>query len=103
MYSRLSSVAANVGPRVALRPATQNAAKYSTKSPVQYASAVGHLFNEPPSAPTINGPFPGKVAKAAAEKLNHVYDTRNLNMMVDYERSFGNFIADPDGNLLLDW
>lgn len=103
MYRRLSSVAVNVGHRIASRPMKKSAVKFSTKSRVQYTSAVGQLFSGQPSAPVIDGAFPGKAAKAATEKLNHVYDTRNLNMMVDYEKSIGNFIADPDGNLLLDW
>ncbi|KFY24885.1 hypothetical protein V493_04967 [Pseudogymnoascus sp. VKM F-4281 (FW-2241)] len=102
MYRRLSSVAVNVGRRAASRPMKKSAVKFSTKSRVQYASAVRQLFSGQPSAPVINGAFPGNAAKAATEKLNHVYDTRNLNMMVDYEKSIGNFIADPDGNLLLD-
>lgn len=82
---------------------TKSAAKISTKLRAQYASVAGQLLSQQPTAPRINGPFPGKAAKAAAEKLNHVYDTRNLNMVVDYKKSFGNFIADPDGNIFLDW
>jgi 4-aminobutyrate aminotransferase/(S)-3-amino-2-methylpropionate transaminase len=29
-------------------------------------------------------------------------DTRSLNMVANYEKSFGNYIHDPDGNVLLD-
>jgi 4-aminobutyrate aminotransferase/(S)-3-amino-2-methylpropionate transaminase len=31
-----------------------------------------------------------------------VFDTRSLNMLANYEKSYGNYIADPDGNVLLD-
>jgi 4-aminobutyrate aminotransferase/(S)-3-amino-2-methylpropionate transaminase len=36
------------------------------------------------------------------EDLETVFDTRSLNMMTDYDSSVGNYIADPDGNVLLD-
>jgi 4-aminobutyrate aminotransferase/(S)-3-amino-2-methylpropionate transaminase len=29
-------------------------------------------------------------------------DTRSLSMVANYEKSFGNYIHDPDGNVLLD-
>lgn len=35
-------------------------------------------------------------------ELHKVFDTRSLNMMTDYKQSYGNYIADLDGNLLLD-
>jgi 4-aminobutyrate aminotransferase/(S)-3-amino-2-methylpropionate transaminase len=34
--------------------------------------------------------------------LSKVFDTQNVNMMADYQRSLGNYLADPDGNVLLD-
>ena len=38
----------------------------------------------------------------AISNLNDVFDTRSLNMMANYQNSCGNYIADMDGNLLLD-
>ena len=46
--------------------------------------------------------FPGPVSRAAIKRLDSVFDTRSLNMMADYRHSLGNYIADPDGNMLLD-
>lgn len=34
--------------------------------------------------------------------LEKIFDTRSLNMMANYKDSFGNYIADLDGNVLLD-
>ena len=34
--------------------------------------------------------------------LDKVFDTRSLNMIANYRDSFGNYIADLDGNVLLD-
>lgn len=46
--------------------------------------------------------LPGPKALRQIENLNDVFDTRNLNMLVDYQKSIGNYIADADGNMLLD-
>lgn len=46
--------------------------------------------------------IPGPQSKKAIEELDRVFDTRSLNMLADYRKSFGNYIADPDGNVLLD-
>lgn len=55
-----------------------------------------------PSGPTIRTDIPGPKTKELVKELEEVFDTRSLNMMVDYEKSFGNYVADPDGNVLLD-
>lgn len=46
--------------------------------------------------------IPGPKAKQAIEELDKVFDTRSLNMLANYPQSFGNYISDPDGNVLLD-
>jgi len=46
--------------------------------------------------------FPGPNSKAAIEDLDTVFDTRSLNMIADYSKSAGNYIADLDGNVMLD-
>ena len=94
-------------PRVArsLRTATRVFAKrfqhrtICATSPLQAAAA---LFPGEPQDPTVKTAIPGPVSKKHIEDLDNVFDTRNLNMLVDYPRSNGNYIADPDGNILLD-
>ncbi|KXJ94303.1 aminotransferase class-III-domain-containing protein [Microdochium bolleyi] len=55
-----------------------------------------------PSAPVLKTEFPGPKAKEELAKLHNVFDTRSTNMLADYTKSTGNYIADPDGNLYLD-
>ena len=60
------------------------------------------FFPEEPDGPHIVSPIPGPKSKKIAQKLNEVYDMRSMNMLTNYRKSIGNYIADPDGNLLLD-
>jgi len=52
--------------------------------------------------PSLKTALPGPEATRLTVELEKVFDTRSLNMMADYTKSFGNYIADPDGNVLLD-
>ncbi|PVI03939.1 4-aminobutyrate aminotransferase [Periconia macrospinosa] len=60
------------------------------------------FFPDEPAAPIVQTEIPGPKSKTAIERLQKVFDTRSLNMMADYSRSYGNYIADLDGNVLLD-
>ncbi|KAJ8609421.1 hypothetical protein MRB53_039092 [Persea americana] len=60
------------------------------------------FFPDEPKAPIIRTAIPGPKSKEAIAQLDRVFDTRSLNMMADYQNSFGNYIADLDGNVLLD-
>ncbi|KAJ4348743.1 4-aminobutyrate transaminase [Didymosphaeria variabile] len=60
------------------------------------------LFPDEPSGPIIRTEIPGPKSKDAVERLGKVFDTRSLNMMANYNQSYGNYIADLDGNVLLD-
>lgn len=55
-----------------------------------------------PKGPTVKTQIPGTKTKALVDDLETVFDTRSMNMMVDFDKSQGNYIADPDGNVLLD-
>ena len=46
--------------------------------------------------------FPGPESKKAITQLDKIFDTRSLNMMTNYQNSYGNYIADMDGNVYLD-
>ena len=52
--------------------------------------------------PVVQTEIPGPKSKAAVAELDDVFDTRSLNMLADYTKSHGNYIADLDGNVLLD-
>ncbi|KAI6778825.1 4-aminobutyrate aminotransferase-like protein [Emericellopsis cladophorae] len=55
-----------------------------------------------PAGPSVKTAIPGPRSKELAKDLDTVFDTRALNMLTDYSRSSGNYIADADGNMLLD-
>jgi 4-aminobutyrate aminotransferase/(S)-3-amino-2-methylpropionate transaminase len=67
-----------------------------------YASSATPFFPDEPSQPIVKTAIPGPESKKAIERLGKVFDTRSLNMMADYQHSYGNYIADLDGNVLLD-
>lgn len=92
-------------PRLATRAVTHAARPYATA-----AAAVSHaetpeetpFFSQEPSAPIVKTQIPGPKAQAAIKELDEVFDTRSLNMIANYHQSCGNYISDPDGNVLLD-
>jgi 4-aminobutyrate aminotransferase/(S)-3-amino-2-methylpropionate transaminase len=71
----------------------------STTSPTR---TPARLFPGEPMTPSIVTQFAGSTAERQIGSLNEVFDTRNLNMLVDYPKSIGNYMADADGNMLLD-
>ncbi|KJR80779.1 4-aminobutyrate aminotransferase [Sporothrix schenckii 1099-18] len=78
---------------------------FRTMGSAPYSSAANQLSTllaDEPSGPSIQVAIPGPKAKAVADDLNAVFDTRALNMVADYRKSHGNYIVDPDGNVLLD-
>jgi 4-aminobutyrate aminotransferase/(S)-3-amino-2-methylpropionate transaminase len=60
------------------------------------------FFPDEPSGPTLRTEIPGPESRKAIARLDKVFETRSLNMMANYQNSFGNYIADVDGNVLLD-
>lgn len=55
-----------------------------------------------PDKPVIKTGIPGPTSKKEIEDLHEVFDTRALSLLTDYSKCSGNYIADRDGNLLLD-
>ncbi|MCJ1392338.1 4-aminobutyrate transaminase [Xylographa bjoerkii] len=60
------------------------------------------FFPDEPKAPRVMTAIPGPKSKKAIAELDRVFDTRSLNMLANYHNSFGNYLADLDGNVLLD-
>ncbi|KAK5136476.1 hypothetical protein LTR08_003121 [Meristemomyces frigidus] len=60
------------------------------------------FFQDEPAGPIRRTEIPGPQSKKAIAHLDKVFETRSLNMMANYQNSFGNYIADLDGNVLLD-
>ncbi|KAL9097732.1 MAG: hypothetical protein Q9165_000058 [Trypethelium subeluteriae] len=88
--------------------ATQpNRTMASAAAAVQQPAASTDFIEQPffpnePTGPMIKTEIPGPQSKAAIQQLDKVFDTRSLNMMANYQHSIGNYIADLDGNVLLD-
>ncbi|CAM1502979.1 Fc.00g077550.m01.CDS01 [Cosmosporella sp. VM-42] len=88
----------------ALRPlATSLAARrcFTTSRVLRAANTQSFVLGEP-GRPTVKTAIPGPNSTKLIEELDAVYDIRNCYMMADYTKSKGNYLADPDGNVLLD-
>jgi len=93
-----------------LRPLATRLAPQTTRRTYRAAAAAKTsepsdeqpYFPDEPARPIVKTAIPGPQSKKAIAELDKVFDTRSLNMLADYQKSFGNYIADPDGNVLLD-
>ncbi|KAL4788076.1 aminotransferase class-III-domain-containing protein [Aspergillus varians] len=72
-----------------------------TTTPHLRAAEKPYFPNEP-AGPTVVTAIPGPKNQAAAAEIDEIFDIRSLNMLADYSKSHGNYIADLDGNVLLD-
>lgn len=91
------SMASATPPKSASAPAAAFA--QPTHSEAMYDAPY---FPDEPTGPIVRTPIPGPESKKAIAHLDSVFDTRSLNMMANYQKSLGNYIADLDGNVLLD-
>lgn len=66
-------------------------------------SVASEMFPNEPHSPVIKTEtVPGPTSKALNDELGEVFDNRAANFVADYFNSVGNYIADCDGNQLLD-
>ena len=98
--ARLRPIASRLAPTSSRLPQRRCVAAAAVKT--SESSSEQPFFPDEPSGPTVKAAIPGPQSKKAIEELNKVFDIRSLNMLANYEKSFGNYIADPDGNVLLD-
>ncbi|KAJ5689102.1 4-aminobutyrate aminotransferase [Penicillium macrosclerotiorum] len=85
-----------------LRMAARMPAARALSTTARLNAAEKPYFPNEPTAPSLSTAIPGPKNKAAAAELDEVFDVRSLNMLTDYSESVGNYIADLDGNKLLD-
>ncbi|RMZ78577.1 hypothetical protein DV738_g3794, partial [Chaetothyriales sp. CBS 135597] len=71
-------------------------------STARSSSAISPFFPDEPKGPTVQTAIPGPKGKAAAAELNKVFDLSSVQLLADYQKSHGNYLADLDGNVLLD-
>jgi 4-aminobutyrate aminotransferase/(S)-3-amino-2-methylpropionate transaminase len=94
---------------MAARPAVRAASRatalrtFATSRNMRMAAVSENaFFAGEPEAPSVKTAIPGPKTKSHMDELTKVFDTRSANMMADYTKSQGNYIVDPDGNVLLD-
>lgn len=100
MTSRLRPSINSVGVRLSV--ARRSLASVAAAVQPNETSFSQPFFPGEPAGPTVRTAFPGPKSQAAIKDLDTVFDTRSLNMIANYQQSFGNYITDPDGNVLLD-
>jgi 4-aminobutyrate aminotransferase/(S)-3-amino-2-methylpropionate transaminase len=100
---RLRAPVLGVNARVAPKAPIAPQRRYASAAAAAVADSGEHsFFPDEPRQPIVKTAIPGPESKKAIERLSKVFDTRSLNMMADYSQSYGNYIADLDGNVLLD-
>jgi 4-aminobutyrate aminotransferase/(S)-3-amino-2-methylpropionate transaminase len=89
---------------IATRITPQFQRSYGAATAVKNPQSTGEqpFFPDEPAGPIVKTAIPGPESQKAIAELDKVFDTRSLNMLANYQKSFGNYIADPDGNVLLD-
>lgn len=95
-------MASAIRPSLRLRSAARLPVARALSTTPSLRAAEKPYFSNEPNGPKLATAIPGPKNKAATAELDKVFDIRSLNMMTDYTKSNGNYIADLDGNVLLD-
>uniref|UniRef100_A0ABD2WNT5 (S)-3-amino-2-methylpropionate transaminase n=1 Tax=Trichogramma kaykai TaxID=54128 RepID=A0ABD2WNT5_9HYME len=66
------------------------------------ASLAQAMAPEEPSGPSVHCSIPGPQSQQLYRELNDIQQAGSVQLFADYEKSAGNYLADVDGNLLLD-
>ncbi|EEB08288.1 4-aminobutyrate aminotransferase [Schizosaccharomyces japonicus yFS275] len=65
-------------------------------------TAAPFFPNEPKGPKIVTEEIPGPQSKAAVAEMTKYIDTSATKLVVDYEKSIGNYLVDADGNVYLD-
>ncbi len=84
-----------------LRSALRTSAR-SFASWTKHASAPKAQDNEPDAPKRVTSSWPGPIAAQAMKDMNQVQDVRTAQIIIDFDKSAGNYIVDVDGNIILD-
>ncbi|PWZ03075.1 4-aminobutyrate aminotransferase [Testicularia cyperi] len=85
------------------RLASSSSSRPSTLAQRRTLATVSSLFPNEPSAPSmVTEAVPGPKSKELSSNIGTFQENRAHGFVVDYAKSQGNWIADADGNVLLD-
>ena len=85
-----------------IKAAAAAAASAKTPAPPK-KSERGFFVTDEPRAPHMEtSTVPGPKGTQAVQELDAVFETRSVNMLANYPKSSGNYLADLDGNVFLD-
>jgi hypothetical protein len=60
------------------------------------------LLASEPKGPIVTTEIPGPISQELYRKMNSIQQASSVQLFADYEKSVGNYLADVDGNLMLD-
>jgi len=99
--ARMRPIASRITAHTTTRPFRRHGSSAAASS-VPSEPSEQPFFPDEPAAPIIKTKIPGPKSQQAIAELDMVFDTRSLNMLANFQTSLGNYIADLDGNMLLD-
>ncbi|OWA53240.1 4-aminobutyrate aminotransferase, mitochondrial [Hypsibius exemplaris] len=85
----------------------RSAAPYGVRQAHQAAAArvvekAQSIVDGEPSGPVVRTKVPGPQSIAMQKELSQLQNSKAVQFFADYEKSVGNYIADVDGNVMLD-
>jgi len=75
---------------------------WATRGLAAPASTLSSSLKHEPTEPSMVTTVPGPRSKELHSELSKVQSMDSVHFFVDYDRSFGNYIVDVDGNTMLD-
>ena len=87
---------------VTLRAALKKQLRISHQHYSSLRDPASHLFPDEPATPYVSTSIPGPASETLLQQLNQYQDPRAAFFVQDIAKSIGNYIADADGNVLLD-
>lgn len=68
----------------------------------RYGRFLQTIAKMEPPGPSVSTSIPGPISKRLKEQMDSVHQAPSVRFFIDYEKSFGNYLVDADGNALLD-
>jgi len=69
---------------------------------VQHEARAGYSVLTEPDGPVLKTEIPGPKSQQLLKELDLIQNTGAVEFFADYEKSAGNYLADADGNMVLD-